>query len=112
MPVEVLTDPLKGVPTEVVDYLAEQLRVVDPSCLTRYAQREPTHREHAGEIQEVLWLKDFAEVEAELTAWVDNSGVGDRDGPKAIFVDAVGWLRERDALLPGRSTLARLVARV
>jgi hypothetical protein len=61
-----LPDPLEGVPTEVIDYLAEQLQIADPSCVKRYAQREPTHREHAGEIQRVLGLKDFAEVEAQL----------------------------------------------
>ena len=38
-------------------------------------------------------------------AWVTG------DGPKAIFADAVGWLRERNVLLPGVSRLARLVAR-
>jgi hypothetical protein len=32
------------------------------------------------------------------------------DGPKAIFADAVGWLRDRDVLLPGVSRLARPVA--
>ena len=80
--------------------------------MKRYAQREPTHREHAAKIQETLGLKDFAEVEAELPAvfagrraWVTG------DGPKAMFADAVGWLRERDVLLPGMSRLARLVAR-
>ena len=107
-----LPDPLEGVPTEVVDYLAEQLGIADPSCVKRYAQREPTHREHAGEIQRVLRLRDFAQVEAELTTWVDTRAWVTGDGPKAIFADAVGWLRERDVLLPGVSTLARLVARV
>jgi uncharacterized protein DUF4158 len=34
------------------------------------------------------------------------------DGPKAIFFDAMTWLRERKVLLPGVTTLARLVARV
>ncbi len=107
-----LPDPLEGVPTEVIDYLAEQLRIADPSCVKRYAQREPTHREHAGEIQRVLGLKDFAEVEAQLAVWVDTRAWVTGDGPKAIFVDAVAWLRERDVLLPGVSTLAWLVARV
>jgi TnpA family transposase len=37
-----LADPLEGVPVEVVDYLAEQLEVADPSCLKRYAQRAET----------------------------------------------------------------------
>ena len=34
------------------------------------------------------------------------------DGPKAIFLDGVAWLRERKVLLPGVTTLARLVAKV
>lgn len=33
-------------------------------------------------------------------------------GPKAIFIDGIAWLRERKVLLPGVSTLARLVAKV
>jgi len=44
-----LPDPLEGVPAEVIDYLAEQLGIADPSCVKRYAEREATHREHAGE---------------------------------------------------------------
>ncbi|MET9251071.1 DUF4158 domain-containing protein [Nonomuraea sp. NPDC003709] len=41
-------------PTEVIDYLAEQLGIADASCLKLYAQREPTHREHARQIQTKL----------------------------------------------------------
>ena len=33
------------------------------------------------------------------------------DGPRAIFADATGWLRGQQVLLPGVTTLARLVAR-
>jgi hypothetical protein len=45
-----LSNPTE-VPVEVIDYLAEQLAIEDASCIKKYAQREPTHREHAGEIQ-------------------------------------------------------------
>ncbi|GAA5771421.1 DUF4158 domain-containing protein [Streptosporangium roseum] len=106
-----LTDPLEGVPTEVVDFLAGQIGVADPSCVKRYAQREPTHREHAGKIQKALNLKDFGQVKAELAVDVGKRAWVTGDGPKAIFADAVRWLREREVLLPGVSRLARLVAR-
>jgi TnpA family transposase len=86
-------------------------RIADPSCGKRYAQREQTHREHAARIRRLLGLRDFAEVETELAAWVDTRAWVTGDGPKAIFADAVRWLRERDVLLPGVSRLARLVAR-
>ena len=33
-----LADPLDGVPAEVIDFLAGQLRIADPSCVKRYAQ--------------------------------------------------------------------------
>ncbi len=106
-----LADPLAGVPAEVIDFLAGQLQIADPSCLKRYSVRDPTHREHAGKIQEALALKDFAEVESELAVFAGRRAWVTGDGPKAIFADAVGWLRDRDALLPGVSRLARLVAR-
>jgi uncharacterized protein DUF4158 len=105
-----LADPLEGVPTEVLDFLAGQLRIADPSCVKWYAVREQTHREHAARIRTVLGLRDFAQAEAELVAWVDTRTWVTGDGPKAIFADAVAWLRERDVLLPGVSRLARLVA--
>ena len=34
------------------------------------------------------------------------------DGPGTVFDAAVGWLRERQVVLPAASTLARLVGRV
>lgn len=106
-----LIDPL-DVPTEVTDYVAGQLGIADPSCVKRYTERRTTRFEHADEIKRAYGLRDFAEAEGELTAWMDPRAWTTGDGPKAIFTDAVAWLRGRCVLLPGVTTLARLVARV
>jgi hypothetical protein len=66
-----LTDPL-DVPTEVVDYVAKQLEIADPSCVKAYLEREKTRFEHQWEIAREYGWRDFAEVEQELTRWVDD----------------------------------------
>ena len=48
-----LADPT-DVPPEVAEYVTAQLGIADPACLKLYGQREPTHREHAGEIHLLL----------------------------------------------------------
>ncbi|MGH3237781.1 MAG: DUF4158 domain-containing protein, partial [Streptosporangiaceae bacterium] len=106
-----LEDPL-DVPVAVLDFVAGQLGIADPSCVKRYTERAKTKLDHQWEIRRVYGLKEFTDVEAELRAWVAARSWTSGDGPKAIFTDAAGWLRERDVLLPGVSTLARLVARV
>jgi hypothetical protein len=44
-----LPDPV-DVPGEVVEYLAEQLEIADPSCVASYLDRKPTRCEHQDEI--------------------------------------------------------------
>ncbi len=61
-----LADPL-DVPTEAVDFLAEQLGVADPSCLKAYGEREKTRLEHQWEIAREFGYRDFPAVEAELS---------------------------------------------
>lgn len=106
-----LADPL-DVPTEVVDYVAGQLGIDDPSCVKAYSQREPTHREHAGEIQLVHGYRDFGDIGDDFTAWLDARAWTTGDGPKALFDSSIGWLIERKVLLPGVTTLVRVVGRV
>lgn len=106
-----LDDPT-DVPAEVVDYLAEQLDVADASALKAYGERENTRLDHVRELRRVLEYTEFAEAEAELRAWVDARAWTTGEGPKALFDAAAGWLRERRVLLPGVTTLARLVAAV
>jgi len=106
-----LVDPL-NVPTAVVDYLAEQLEIADPSQAKRYGERRTTRFEHADEIKAVCGLREFADAEAALAVWVGARAWTTGDGPKAIFFDSVDWLRSESVLLPGVTTLARLVSRV
>ena len=106
-----LPDPL-DVPDGVVEYLAGQLEISDPGCVRRYTERRTTRFEHADEIRAAYGLREFDQVDKELREWVDARAWTTGDGPKAIFLDAVRWLRERDVLLPGVTTLARLVAQV
>jgi hypothetical protein len=59
-----------------------------------------------------LEYEEFAEAEADLRTWVDARAWTTGEGPKALFDAAVGQLRERRVLLPGVTTLTRLVASV
>jgi hypothetical protein len=106
-----LEDPL-DVPGAVLDFVARQLGVSDPSQVKKYTERANTRFDHQREIRRACGLREFAEAEADLAGWVAARSWTSGDGPKAIFLDAVAWLRERKVLLPGVSTLARLVARV
>ncbi|MEQ7129320.1 DUF4158 domain-containing protein [Actinopolymorpha sp. B11F2] len=73
------------VPSEVVDYLAVQLDIADPSCLKDYREREMTRLEHAQEIRDAYALRDFIEVEAQLAARVDDRAWTTGEGPRALF---------------------------
>ncbi|WP_280486413.1 Tn3 family transposase [Nocardia cyriacigeorgica] len=104
-----LPDPL-DVPAEVVTYLAEQLDIADPTCVKSYTERKQTRYDHQDEIVRTDGLTEFAQVEGELVAWVADQAWMTGDGPKALTAGAVRWLRERSALLPGVTTLERLVS--
>ncbi|MEV6332663.1 Tn3 family transposase [Streptomyces sp. NPDC051909] len=106
-----LDDP-SDIPAEVADYLAEQLGIEDPSVLKAYGERENTRLDHVRELRRLLEYREFAEIEPEVRAWVDARAWTTGEGPKALFDAVVGWLRERRVLLPGVTTLARLVASV
>jgi len=104
-----LADPL-DVPTAVLDFVAEQLGIEDPSSVKGYVERRTTRFEHAAEIARERGYREFSIVEAELRGWVRDLAWTTGDGPRLIFDAAVGWLRERLVVLPGVSTLTRLVA--
>ncbi len=105
-----LPDPT-DVPPVVLAYVGRQLEIEDPSCVVRYLERRRTRFEHAEEIRASEALRDFAVVAGEFEEWIAARAYMTGDGPRAIFADATGWLRGQQVLLPGVTTLARLVAR-
>jgi hypothetical protein len=106
-----LGDPLE-VPREAVAYLAAQLGIADPSCFREYAARAKTPYEHAWEIRRAYGYREFGEAEDEVRAFVAARAWTTNDGPHALFDRATGWLLEHKVLLPGATTLAKLVAAV
>ncbi len=69
-----------------------------------------TPLEHAWEIRREYGYRDFAEAEEELKSFLSARCATSAEGPKALFDGATAWLAERKVLLPGVTTLARLVA--
>ncbi|MFI0451557.1 DUF4158 domain-containing protein [Actinomadura sp. 6N118] len=106
-----LEDPV-DVPRVVVDYAAEQLGIDDASCIKEYAERGPTQYEHTTEIGGLLEFRDFVDVEDEVGAFVASRVAKTRDSRRELFDRAVLWLVEERVLLPGITTLARLVRQV
>lgn len=106
-----LDDPL-DVPSVVLDELAGQLVIADSSCVKMYVERSNTRWEHRREICRVDGWREFGSVQEELSRWIDHRAWTTGSGPKAIFDGVIGWLRQRQVLLPAVKELERLVSRV
>lgn len=105
-----LEDPL-DVPWAVVQYLADQIGVGDPSIIKNYMRRRTTRFEHAWEIQKAYGFRSVedSEVGREFGKFLSDRAWVHTEGPAALFNQAVGWLRRNRILLPGVTVLDRLV---
>ena len=95
----------------VVEYLAGQLGIDDPSCVKRYTVRRMTAYEHAWEIREAYGFRVFEDASAteDFRRFLEGRAWTHAEGPGAMFDQAVGWLRRNRVLLPGITVLTRLV---
>lgn len=102
------------VPSSVVDYMAQQLDITDVSCLPKYLERSPTHREHAGIIQHRYGYRDFSSQPEHwrFVRWLYGRAWVGTEGPSVLFDLATAQLLEQKILLPGVSVLERLVSTV
>ena len=107
-----LTD-MNHIPSGVRHFTARQLGIRDITVLAEYGQRENTRREHAALIRQHYQYREFAwPWTFRLTrllytrSWISN------ERPGLLFDLATGWLMQHRIILPGATTLTRLISEV
>lgn len=102
------------VPINVQMFVAAQLSIRNISVLADYAKRETTKREHTALIRKHFGYREFNEPPWGFRlsrllysrAWISN------ERPSFMFDFATAWLIQNKVLLPGASTLSRLIAEI
>jgi TnpA family transposase len=107
-----LTPPTE-VPNGVIVHLAQQLKILDWTCLKEYSKSQ-TWWDHATEIRQHFSYRDFHEQPGHwrLIRWLYGRAWAGAESPSILFDVTTAWLVERKILLPGVTVLERLVARV
>lgn len=108
-----LTD-LTLIPANVQIFIARQLSICDVAVLEAYAQRETTKREHSALIRKQYGYHEFGNSlwSFRLTrllythAWISD------ERPTLMFDFATVWLIQHKVLLPGATTLTRLISEI
>ncbi|MEV7395366.1 DUF4158 domain-containing protein, partial [Streptomyces sp. NPDC091215] len=90
----------RQVPSEVADYLAEQLGIADAAVLAEYGERNGTARSRAGEIQQDGGWRDFAEVRDKLVEWLDARAWTTGEVPQSSPADDAAGQAEEDTSRP------------
>lgn len=101
-------------PANVQLFIARQLSIPNPAIVATYAQRETTKREHTALIRKHYGYCEFSDPPWSFRlsrllytrAWVSN------ERPSLMFDFATAWLIQHKILLPGVSTLTRLIAEI
>ncbi len=108
-----LPNPIE-VPTSVVDFVARQINITKPACLPRYTERRQTKHDHRIEIQRGYSYRDFNDPPCRFRlirmlyarAWTSS------ERPSLLFDVAAHWLTANKVLLPGVTTLERLISQI
>ncbi|HBK2441168.1 TPA: DUF4158 domain-containing protein, partial [Escherichia coli] len=108
-----LTDLTQVLPG-VQHFVAVQLNIRRPEVLSRYAERDTTLREHTALIKEYYGYHEFGDFPWSFRlkrllytrAWLSN------ERPGLMFDFATAWLLQNKVLLPGATTLVRLISEI
>jgi TnpA family transposase len=108
-----LPNPLE-VPPTVLSFMARQLGIHDHSILPRYLEREDTKWEHAQEICQQYGYSAFTPSvwQFRLTRWLYQRAWLADERAIILFEHAVAWLVQHKVLLPGATTLERLIVTI
>ena len=108
-----LADPGE-VPENVLQYVGGQLNVPNSRARLQLYRNVDTQRRHVRQIREAYGYHLFNDqpYHFAVTRWLLRRAWFSGDRPIALFDDATRWLVEHKVLLPGATTLERLVAQV
>ncbi|ETR69687.1 MAG: hypothetical protein OMM_03768 [Candidatus Magnetoglobus multicellularis str. Araruama] len=108
-----LPDPTE-VPPGVIYFIARQLNITDVGCLKKYLHRKVTRYTHSDEIQRFYGYHDFntSPWKEQLTEILYNRSWISNERPILMFDFATAWLIQHKVLLPGATTLSRLISEV
>lgn len=108
-----LADP-SNVPESALTFIANQIGIEDISCLKKYIKRKSVRYEHTAEIQHKygyhefnagLWRFKLSRL-LYTRSWVSN------ERPSVMFDFSTAWLIQHKVLLPGVTTLSRLISEI
>lgn len=107
-----LANPL-DVPEVAKAYLANQLGIVNFDNLNKYLLRKVTKHEHVNAIKKKFGYCELNDLWFfTLSRWLYAQCWYGVERPSILFDRTVSWLSEKKLLLPGITTLTRLISRV
>ncbi|KNY27684.1 Tn3 family transposase [Pseudobacteroides cellulosolvens] len=106
-----LSSPIK-VPANVISYVSQQLKI-KPEVVSLYNSEKNTHN-HRNEIRQIYEYHDFTSqpFHFRLIRWLYSRAWISAERPSVMFDLATARCVESKILLPGVTTLARLIAQV
>jgi Domain of unknown function (DUF4158) len=97
-----------------VTYVASQIGITDLAELPRYAERIQTQWDHQAEIRRRFGYHEWNDVHGgfALTRFLYAREWISSERPSVLFDLAISWLIDKKVILPGITTLERLISRL